>query len=117
MALITRALYAIFGILSLVSGLVAAVKPSLIFPPEESAGYAGHLIREQGALFVFAGLMFFWCLRHFESRRPVHLAFIVFLAIYSGIHWAGYFDTGERLFGAIATSIPALALLATVPRR
>jgi hypothetical protein len=112
-----RTVYGIFGTLAVAAGLAAVAQPSLILPPEESTGVAGHLIREQGALFVFIGLMLFWCLKHMEQRRPVILALIAAFAIYSGIHWQGYFESGERILGAIATAVPVLLLLITLPRR
>lgn len=112
----TRALYALFGTLALVGGLVIVFQPGLILPPD-AGGMARHLTQEQGALFVFVGLMILWILKNPANRRPVHLALIAFLAIFSGVHWAGYLQDGHGLFGAIGTAIPVLLLLATIPGR
>ena len=112
----TLGLYALIGIAAAGSGLIAVFMPSIALPPDEVPTVAGHLVREQGALFVFVGLMAFWCMRHYEQRVPVHAALFIFTVLFSGIHWAGYFDGGGRIYGAIATTVPVVLLLITLPR-
>lgn len=116
MTAVRLALYALLGTLATVGGLVIVFRPGLLLPPEAD-GIARHLTQEQGALFVFVGMMLLWCVRSAAPRRTVHLALIAFLVLFSGVHWAGYFDDGQGLFGAIGTAIPIVLLAATVPGR
>jgi hypothetical protein len=110
------ALYALLGTLATAGGLVIVFKPGVILPPEAGA-MARHLAQEQGALFVFVGIMLLWCFRSAAPRRTVHLALIAFLALFSGVHWAGYFDDAGGLFGAVGTAVPIVLLAATIPGR
>ena len=110
-----RAVYAIFGFLALAGGLVIYAAPSVLIGPDIS-GLTAHLLREQAALFLFVGLMFFWCLRHFPNRRPVHLALIVFMVFFAGAHWMEVFEHPDVLWGAMVNSVPPLLLLLTMPR-
>ena len=116
MRILTLGLYTLIGIGTVGAGLIAVFMPSIALPPHEVPTVAGHLVREQGALFVFVGLMAFWCIRHYEQRVPVHAALFVFAVLFSGIHWAGYFDGDGPIRGAMATTVPALLLLITLPR-
>src|SRR5687768_8968668 len=73
----TLGLYALFGGVSLIAGAAALLAPGIVLG-DATTPLTAHLIREEAAAFVFIGLMFFWCIRHFEQRRPVHLALLVF---------------------------------------
>ena len=71
----TVAVYAVFGVLALAAGLVAFVMPAVALPANQLTQLTSHLTRELSSAFVFIGLMFFWCVRHYPERRPVHMAF------------------------------------------
>ena len=111
----TVALYWLFGVLALAAGLAVLVMPSLIVPPEESSGLIRHLLREEAALFVFVGLMFVWCVTHYEQRRPVHLALLVFIVLFAGVHWRDYLDGGGDIIGPFVNTIPVVLLAITAP--
>jgi hypothetical protein len=72
-------------------------------------------VREQGAEAVFIGLMAIWCLRHFEARRPVHLALLVFAALFAAVHWLEFVHARRGLASPLVNSVPLAALLATTP--
>jgi hypothetical protein len=41
--------------------------------------------------------MALWCLFRFERRRPVHLALLLFTALFAAIHWGEYFRHRRQL--------------------
>ena len=113
----TRLVYGIFGALAIGLGLLVLFNPALALPPDAYSSLTSHLIREQGAEGVFIGIMAIWCLFHFEERRPVHLALLLFAALFAAIHWTGYFHGRRHLTSPLVNSVPFLAFLATTPRR
>ena len=72
-------------------------------------------MREQGAGFVFIGLVAAWCVRHEPARRPAHYVFLIFTGLLAVIHWMGYLSSGHYVQAAIANSIPFVAFAATLP--
>ena len=117
MKIATLALYAITGALAAIAGLIAVVAPFAILPVADATPLTAHLIREEGATFVFIGLMLLWCTRNFDRRRPVHLAMVVLTALFAGIHWAGYVQHPEYVVPAIVNTVPFALFLATAPWR
>ena len=115
MKLFTQLLYRLVAAGTITLGLIAVVAPGFVLPEAQSVPLAGHLTREQGAEFVFIGLMAVWCLRHYEARRPVHIAFVVLAALFAGIHWEGYFRSGHYAAAAVANSVPFAAFAITAP--
>jgi uncharacterized membrane protein len=111
----TITVYVLFGVLALVAGAVALVAPGVIIPDATSSPLIVHLTREEGAAFVFIGLMFFWCISHYEQRRPVHLAFLVFIVLFAGIHWHGYLQNQADIMSPVINTIPVLLLAITAP--
>ncbi len=113
---LTRAIYAVFGSLSILAGVVVLAAPSLLTSPSDPP-VVSHLLREEAAAFVFIGLMFFWARRHFAIRRPIHLALLVFTALFAGVHWADYFGGHAHIKYALVNTVPFVVLLVTTPRR
>ena len=111
----TVGVYALFGILALAAGLVAFVMPAVALPTGEMTPLTSHLTRELSSAFVFIGLMFFWCLRHYDQRRPVHLAFLVFITLFAGVHWQDYFGDRRDVTSPLVNSIPVALLAITAP--
>ena len=111
MTVVARAVYVLFGVLAIGLGLLALFRPALALPPEAVSPLTAHLVREEGCAALFVGLMAFWCVRHFERRRPVHFALLLFSASFAAIHWYEYFQARRGLASPIANSIPLLALL------
>jgi len=114
----TQAIYGLFGALAIALGLVALLVPRWITPPELYSPFVGHLTREQGAEGIFVGMMSIWCLLHLEERRPVHLALLLFTALFAAIHWAGYFEpgSGRTLLSPLMNTVPFVMFLIATPR-
>ena len=115
MKIVARAVYGVFGTLAIGLGILALFQPALALPSDARSALTAHLIREQGAEGVFIGLMAFWCLFHFEARRPVHFALLLFTALFAAIHWAEYLHARRQLASPVLNSLPFLAFLATTP--
>lgn len=111
----TLVIYAVFGALAVGAGTAALLAPALALPQEMYSPMTAHLIREQAAGFVFIGLMFFWCFRHFEQRRPVHLALLLFTGLFAAIHWADYLRDHRNVLYPVINTLPVLFLAVTAP--
>jgi len=111
----TVVVYAVFGTLALLLGVLALVAPARALPPEMYSPLAAHLLREQGAEGVFIGLMALWCATHYEQRRPVHNALLVFTLLFAAIHWAEYLQDRRSLLSPLVNSVPFLLFAATAP--
>lgn len=114
-ALAARTVYAVFGALALTFGAAAILHPALALPPDGVSPLTAHLVREQGAQGVFLGLMAIWCLLHFEERRAVHYALLVFAALFSAVHWLEYVEARRTLVSPLINSIPLIALALVTP--
>ena len=112
---LTIGVYVLFGAASIIAGIAAILAPSLILPGSDRSRLSAHLIQEEGAAFVFLGLMFLWCLRHFDQRRPVHLALLLFTGLLAAIHWAGYLHEPGLVRSALVNTVPVLILAITAP--
>jgi hypothetical protein len=112
---IARLVYGLFGTLATALGLLVLLDPAVALPAEALSPLTVHLIREQGAEGVFIGLMAFWCLFHFEQRRPVHLALVLFTALFAAVHWVEYVHARRALMSPLVNSLPFLAFLLTTP--
>lgn len=115
MQAITQALYWTIAFIGVVGGLAAVAAPSAVIPHAAAGSLASHLVREQGAEFVFIGLVAAWCARHAAARRAAHYAFLVFTALFAGIHWIGYASSGAYIGAAIVNTVPFLAFVLTLP--
>ena len=111
----TRVLYGAVALVGIVGGTATVFAPSLALPAAQSGTLASHLVREQGAGFVFIGLMAAWCAHHEPARRPAHYAFLIFTGLLALIHWMGYLSSGHYIEAAIANSIPFVAFAITLP--
>lgn len=111
----TVTVYVVLGTLALAAGIVALVAPGVIIPNAASSPLTAHLVREQAAGFVFIGLMFYWCLAHFEQRRIVHLALLLFTVLFAGIHFRDFLNTQRDILSPVINSIPVLLLALTAP--
>jgi hypothetical protein len=109
----TKVVYALFGTFAVVAGVVALVMPSLALPPSVAVPIASHLVREEASAFVFIGLIFFWCLTHYEQRRPVHLALLVFVVLFAGVHWADHLSGRSGIVSPLINTIPVALIAVT----
>ena len=111
----TVAGYAVLGGLAVVAGLVAYARPAIALPADQVTGLTAHLTREVSSAFIFIGLMFFWCLRHYPQRRPVHLALLAFTVFFAGAHWPDSFSDRRELVSILVNSVPVVLLAITAP--
>src|SRR6266852_5161092 len=112
----TVIVYALFGTLGVGLGALVLLMPALALPPDGFSPLTAHLIREEGAEGVFIGLVAFWCLMHYEQRRPLHYALLLFAALFAAIHWADFFHGQRHLASPLINSLPFLLFLVTAPR-
>jgi hypothetical protein len=61
-----------------------------------------HITQEFGALMMFAGLITFWFIRHYERSKAFHWAMTIFWAFIALAH----FGATHRLPGPIVNSVP-----------
>lgn len=115
MTTFTRFIYAVFGTAAIAGGVGGLIRPGLLGPDVAESPLMQHLVREEAAAFVFIGLMFFWCLRHFDARRPVHLALLTFTAMFGGVHWLPAFSGNWNPQSLVVNTVPALILAITAP--
>ena len=117
MQVASKAIYAILGTIFIIMGLAALFVPGLALPSDARSPLTIHLVREQAAFAVFLGLMACWCVRHFEQRRFVHLALLLFSALFSVIHWVEFLNGHRHLLSPALNTLPFLALAVTTPTR
>lgn len=111
----TLALYLLFGAGAVMAGVAVIVAPGLLVPGQQLTDLASHLAQEQGALFVFVGLMCFWCVRHYDRRRPVHFALLVLTLLLAAIHFQGYLSGHGAIRYVAINAVPSLLLALTAP--
>jgi hypothetical protein len=93
---IAKFLYGLFGAIFLIAGvsvlllgtglLPEAVKNIIINVSQDNAGTL-HIIQEFGSILVFAGLITFWFIRHYEQSRFFHWAMTIFWGLLALVHW------------------------------
>jgi hypothetical protein len=106
--ILAKSLYVLFGTLYLVAGsavllfrtgwLPDVVKKILLNVAEGNLN-AVHISQEFGSLLVFAGLITFWFVRHYDQSLFFHWAMTTFWGLFALIHWSDVrgpvrFDTG-----------------------
>ena len=111
----TIGLYWLLGALALAAGVVALITPGIALPADGLSGLTAHLTRELSSAFVFIGLMFFWCATHYEQRRPVHLALLVFIVLFAGVHWNDYLAGRSDFMSPLINTIPVALIAVTSP--
>ena len=106
-----KVLYCILG-----CGAILAALFSFMHPPGRTLE-ENHLGRELASAMIFIGLMFLWCMRHYEQRRPVHLALMAFALLLSLVHWFDVFRGTRPLMSGVINSVLFLVLLAMLPSK
>ena len=108
---IAKFLYGFFGASFLIVGVaVSLLRTDLLPDPvqnilvefSEGNPNALHIIQEFGALMIFAGLISFWFIRHYEQSKAFHWAMTTFWAFIALAH----FGQTHQLPGPIINSIP-----------
>ncbi len=103
---ITKSLYGFFGVVFLLAGagvllVGTGLLPNVIKNTIINVGHDDlntlHIIQEFGSLLVFAGLITFWFIRHYERSKAFHWAMTTFWALFALAHWfdaKGFFHSG-----------------------
>ena len=103
-------IYGVFGVLAMVYGFGALIRPQAIVP-EAGQFPISHLVREQGALGVFLGLMSVWCIFNEDRRTAVHYFLTLFAFLLAAIHWLDFFNGHLSWKSPLYNSVPFLILL------
>ena len=92
----TVGLYSVMGGLALAAGVAILVMPSLLLSPAEydrpdaasAPGGGGAVCLPRSDVFLVP--------LHYDQRRPVHLALLVFIVLFAGVHWNDYLSSEWR---------------------
>jgi hypothetical protein len=112
--------YAVFGTLFLAGGAgVLLIKTGLLPGPlEETLADFGrgdlntlHVMQEFGSLLVFAGLITFWFLRHYEESKAFHWSLTTFWALFALVHWFDVRKSLEAIAGPLINTVPFILFL------
>lgn len=112
---IAKLLYSFFGALFLIAGasvlllgtglLPEAVK-NLIINVAHGDLNTLHITQEFGSLLVFAGLITFWFIRHYEQSKPFHWAMTTFWCLLALVHWFDARGVFHSALGPMIDTIP-----------
>jgi hypothetical protein len=112
---VANSLYAFFGaifliagasVLLLSTGLLPDAVENIIIHFARGDSNTLHIIQEFGSLIIFAGLITFWFVQHYEQSKPFHWAMTTFWGLFALAHWfdaRGGFEAG---IGQMINTIP-----------
>src|SRR6266851_2318278 len=113
--ILSQALYGLVGaiylgagasVLLLGTGLLPKPVSDLIVGLGQEDGNTLHIMQEFGSLLVFAGLITFWFLGHYEQSRPFHWAMTVFWGLFALVHWFDIRGSFRYDVGALINTVP-----------
>ena len=112
-------MYGLLGAVALLYGIVNFFFPAFMVKEAAFNFLVSHLLREQAAMAIFLGCMFFWCIFNYERRRSVHCFLIVFTALLAAIHWTDYLRGHLNWKSAAMNTVPVVLLtaMALISRR
>lgn len=114
-----KVVYVVFGTIAILYGLANLLAPSALHSELAQSFPLMHNLREQGAAFIFLGLMSLWCSFNYERSRTIHYFLTLFNLLIAGIHWydflKGYLPVTSPLLNSIAFLV--FAALATARYR
>ena len=121
---ITKALYALLGVLYVLAGAGAMVLPlgwvsaawagpDAVAPYAAAApeSYLNHLTQEFGTLAIAVGFVFLWQARRAEPSRSLHWLLTLYLVLDASIHWVGPQGLIGSLQRGLINSTPPLLFL------
>jgi len=113
--ILASVIYGLLGTVFLAAGVaVVLFKTGLLPKALESAILSEahgnldtlHIVQEFGALMVFAGLINFWFVWHYEQSQFFHWAMTVFLGLLALVHWIDVRGPNSSLTEPIPVTIP-----------
>ena len=121
---VTKAVYAVLGVLYVLAGAGAMVLPLGWVSPEWAGADAGaqyaaaapesylnHQTQEFGTLAIAVGFVFLWQARRAEPSRSLHWLLTLYLVLDASIHWVGPQGLIGSLQRGVINSIPPLLFL------
>ena len=121
---LTKAVYALLGVLYLLVGVGSIALPAGWISPRwlgddvaalylaaTPESFLNHLTQEFGTLVIAVGLVFLWQARRDEPSRSLHWLLTLYLVLDSSIHWVGPQGLIGSLQRGLINSIPPLVLL------
>jgi hypothetical protein len=117
---ISKSVYGFFGavflivgvtVLLLHTGLLPEPIKNIIMGVARGDSLAVHLIQELGSILVFAGLITFWFIRHYEHSKSYHWAMTTFWALFALAHWFDEREGPRSLSGPLINTVPFILFL------
>lgn len=112
---LAKLLYGFFGFLFLIAGasvsllhtsLLPEVVKNLIISVAHGDSNTLHITQEFGSLLVFAGLITFWFIRHYEQSKPFHWALTTFWCLFALAHWFDARGIAQSIRGPMINTLP-----------
>ena len=110
---VAKMVYVVFGGIAILFGLANLIAPSVLHSDAAESFPLMHNLREQGAAFVFLGLMSVWCSFNYERSRTIHYFLTLFNLFIAGIHWNDFLNGHLPLMSPLFNSI-AFVVFATL---
>src|SRR5262245_54559013 len=115
--ILTIVVYVLLGTILLVVGSVVLLFKTGLLPgdiQEAILSEAGgnlqtlHIVQELGTLFVFAGLVTFWFVRHYDQSQFFHCIMTISLGLLALVHWFDVRGPNTSLAEPIPVTVPFL---------
>lgn len=112
---LSKVLYGLVGVLYLIAGvsvlllgtgLLPEAVRDLIISLGHDDGHTLHIMQEFSSMLVFAGLITFWFLRHYDQSQPFHWAMTLFWGLFALVHWFDIRGSFRYDLGAVINTIP-----------
>jgi hypothetical protein len=112
---LAQSVYGVFGAGFLAVGASALLVNTGLLPEalrgailDESQGNLDilHILQEFGALLVFAGLITFWFVWHYEQSQAFHWSLTAFWAFMALVHWFDVRGPEPSVVGPLVNTVP-----------
>lgn len=117
---ITKFVYGLFGAVFLIvgatvmllhTGLLPEAVKNIVMDFAQGDLNAVHLIQEMGSILVFAGLITFWFIRHYDQSKAYHWAMTTFWALWALAHWFDGREGPRSVSGPLINTTPFIVFL------
>ena len=109
---ISVVVYALLGGVAILYGTANLLSPTFMVPEAAGSFVLSHILREQGAMAIFIGCLFLWCIFNYERRAPVHYFLMVFAFLLAAIHWFDYLSGHLNWMSPSYNTVPFVLLAA-----
>jgi hypothetical protein len=117
---LAQSVYGLFGAGFLAIGASALLVNTGLLPDacrsailDESRGNLDilHILQEFGSLLVFAGLITFWFLWHYEQSQAFHWSLTAFWGLVGLVHWFDVRGPNPSVGGPLVTTVPFMLFM------